>query len=255
MQLTDGSRPSDSMSVSVIVPCRNESDNVMPLVDRMPRLGSHTELIFVDGDSTDGTVDCIREIISGRPECDIRVLAQGKDTGKAGAVFQGFDAARGDVVMILDADMAVAPEELPKFYDAVVLHGAGLANGTRFVYPMEAGAMHRLNSIGNRLFCNILSWIVGTKITDTLCGTKALLRRDWPRVKNARPLFGGHDPWGDFDLLMGAAYADLKIVDVPVRYRARVAGESKMHAFRHGVALTKTCLAGARQLKLRRNRP
>ena len=245
----------EEWTVSVIVPCRNEVDNVVPLIRRLPQLGTHTELIFVDGASTDGTVERIREQIAAHPERDICVLAQGADTGKAGAVFQGFDAAGCDLLIILDADMTVAPEDLPLFCRALASGEADFANGTRFLEPMEAGAMRGLNHAGNRMFGLFLSWVLGTRVTDTLCGTKALFRRDWPRIRDARQLFGGHDPWGDFDLLMGAAYAGLRIVEVPVRYRARVAGESKMRAFRHGAALTRTCLAGVRQLKLRRRTP
>jgi glycosyltransferase involved in cell wall biosynthesis len=236
---------------TVVVPCRNEVDNVAVLVDRLPSLGSHTELVFVDGASTDGTQERIREVIRTHPEREIRLLEQQHaGGGKAAAVYQGFDEATGDVLMILDADMTVAPEDLPRFYFALAEGVGRFANGTRFVYPMEAGATRGLNTLGNRAFCRYLSWLIGARITDTLCGTKALFRSDWQRIAAARPLFGGHDPWGDFDLLLGAAYCGLTIVDVPVRYAARVAGESKMQPFRHGLALARTCLAGTRRLKL-----
>lgn len=252
-----GSQP----TTSVIVPCRNEVGNVEALVERLPALGSHTELIFVDGASTDGTPERIEQIIAAHPERDIKLLRQGSDAlhryprGKAGAVFQGFDAAGGDILMILDADMTVAPEDLPHFYLALAEGRADFANGTRFVYPMEAGAMPRMNYLGNRLFSRALSWLLATPITDTLCGTKALFRRDWPRIREARPLFGGHDPWGDFDLLLAARYIALRVVEVPVRYWARTAGESKMRPLQHTLPLLRTCLAGIRHLKLRRPRP
>jgi glycosyltransferase involved in cell wall biosynthesis len=220
----------------------------------MPELGTHTELIFVDGSSLDGTVERIEEMISTHPERDIKLLRQRGAGGKAAAVFQGFDAARGEIVMILDADMTVAPEDLPRFYLALAEGVAEFANGTRFIHQMESGAMKPLNAVGNRLFVAFFSWLLGTRVTDTLCGTKALFRRDWPRISAQRPLFGGHDPWGDFDLLLGAACCGLRFIDVPIRYRARLAGESKMHAFRHGSVLVRTCLAGVAQLKLRRNR-
>jgi glycosyltransferase involved in cell wall biosynthesis len=225
---------------------------VGPLVERLPTLGTHTELIFVDGDSTDGTPEKVQELIAGLPDRDIRLLRQRGGGGKAAAVRQGFDSARGDVLVILDADMTVAPEDLPRFYLALAGGLADVANGTRFAYPMEAGAMPPANNLGNRAFSHFLSWLIGSAISDTLCGTKAILRQDWPAIRDARPLFGQHDPWGDFDLLLGAAWAGKRILDVPVVYGARVAGESKMRPLRHGVALLRTGLAGTRQFKLRR---
>ena len=250
LQARRQSRKAHPLSCSVIVPCRNEAGNIAALVDRVPDLGTHTELIFVDGASTDGTPERIAEAIRSHPERDIKLLAQENRDGKSGAVFQGFDAAAGDVLIILDADMAVAPEDLPRFYLALAENQADFANGTRFVFPMEPGAMPPLNDVGNRAFAVFLSWLVGTRISDTLCGTKALFKRDWPRIARARPLFGGYDPWGDFDLLLGAAHAGLRLIDVPVRYGARTAGESKMRPLRHGLALARTCLAGVRRLKL-----
>jgi glycosyltransferase involved in cell wall biosynthesis len=237
------------LTCSVIVPCRNEVDNVDAVVRRVPQLGAHTELIFVDGASTDGTPERIEELIRQQPDRDIRLLRQQGVGGKAEAVFAGFDAAHGDVLMILDADMTVAPEDLPEFF-RVLSEGEGrFANGTRFHYPMDVGAMRRANSLGNRGFTHILSWVIGTRITDTLCGTKACFRSDWPAIRAARPLFGGYDRWGDFDLLLGAARAGLSIVEVPVRYGVRTAGESKMRPVKDGLALLRTCLAGVRALK------
>lgn len=249
MELRKRPRTTGSYSCSVVVPCRNEADNVEPLFRRLPDIGTHTELIFVDGASTDGTVRTIETLIRENPERDIRLLHQTGPGAKAAAVYQGFDASSGDTMMILDADMTVAPEDLPRFYLALAENVADFANGTRFVYPMDRGAMRSLNNAGNRVFGIFLSWLLGTHISDSLCGTKALFRKDWPDIASARPLFGGHDPWGDFDLLLGAAYRGLRLVDVPVRYGARTSGESKMHPFRHGAALGRTCIAGVRRLK------
>jgi glycosyltransferase involved in cell wall biosynthesis len=239
-----------TLTCSIIIPCRDEVDNVDPLVSRLPPVGAHTELIFVDGGSTDGTPQKIEDIIRTHPECDIRLLHQTTPGGKADAVFLGFDAAHGDVLVILDADMTVAPEDLPLFFQALVRGEGRFANGTRFLHPMETGAMRRANSLGNRAFTVVLSWLMGSRLTDTLCGTKAFFRSDWPAISAARSLFGGHDRWGDFDLLLGAARAGLTIVEVPVRYGARTAGESKMRPMRDGLALVRTCLAGVRALKL-----
>lgn len=242
------SRVAEPLSCSVIVPCRNEIDNVDSLIARLPSVGMHTELIWVDGDSTDGTQSRIERAIAAHPEVDMRLLHQRAGGGKAAAVFQGFDAASGDVLIILDADMAVAPEDLSRFYLALAEGVCEFANGTRFAYPMQAGAMPPLNYLGNRAFGAFFSRLLNTTITDTLCGTKALFRRDWPAIRDARPLFGGHDPWGDFDLLLGAALTRRRILDIPVRYYARTAGESKMQPLHHGAALAGTCLAGVRRL-------
>jgi glycosyltransferase involved in cell wall biosynthesis len=241
------------LSCTVVVPCRDEVGNVGSLVERVPSMGSHTELIFVDGSSTDGTPERIHELIEENPDRDIKLLHQPGPGGKAAAVFQGFDAANGDILIILDADMTVPPDDLPKFYSLLASGRADFANGTRFQMRMESGAMPGLNNLGNRVFSRLFSWLLGAKITDTLCGTKALLKRDWICIDAARPLFGGHDPWGDFDLLLGAAYCGLRIAEVPIRYRARVAGESKMQPLRHGPTLAATYFAGFRRLKRQRS--
>jgi glycosyltransferase involved in cell wall biosynthesis len=213
-------------------------------------MGSHTEILFVDGSSTDGTPDLVLEEIAVHRERDIKLLRQERAAGgKAAAVFQGFDAASCDVLMILDADMTVGPEDLPRFFLSIAEGVCDFANGSRFVYPMERGAMHLVNNAGNRAFSVYLSWLLGSPIADTLCGTKAMRRSDWQGIRSSRHLFGGYDPWGDFDLLLGAAYVGLRILDVPVVYGARTAGESKMRPFAHGLDLAKTCLAGLRVLR------
>ncbi len=242
-------RSQTPMSCTVVVPCRNEVDNIKPLVERLPQIGTHTELIFVDGTSTDGTPERIEQVIREEPGKDIKLLRQAGESGKAEASFQGLLAASGDVAMILDADMTVRPEDLPRFYLALAEGVADVANGTRMVYPMESNAMPEANRVGNRLFGIYMTWLLGRRVTDTLCGTKAFLRRDIPRIIETRPIFGGHDPWGDFDMLMGAAYLGLRIVDVPIRYLSRTAGESKMRPLRHGVELARTCLVGTLRLK------
>lgn len=240
------------LTCSVIVPCRNEVGNVEALVRRIPDLGAGCEILFVDGASTDGTAEAVARQIAEHPQRAIRLLHQGEGRGKAAAVFQGFDAAEGEVVMILDADLAVAPEDLHRFHDAIAEGSAEFANGSRFVYPMDTRAMRALNGVGNRAFASLLSRLLKTRITDSLCGTKAMRRSDWHRMGAVRQRLGGHDPWGDFDLLLAAGALGLAIRDIPVVYHARVAGESKMHRFAHGAVLARTCLAGVVELRLRR---
>jgi Glycosyl transferase family 2 len=243
------------LTCSVIVPCRNEVGNIDELVQRVPNIGTHTQLVFIDGASTDGTIERIEENIRNHPERDIVLLHQKQmKGGKGSAVFQAFDEAEGDVIMILDADMTVAPEDLPRFFLALSEGHAQFANGVRMTFPMEDRAMQPANILGNRAFARLFSWLLGTRITDTLCGTKVLFREDWDRVRDARPLFGGFDPFGDFDLLFAARYAGLRMVDVPVYYHARTSGETKIHRWRDGVYLSGTCLTALRVFKMRRAR-
>ncbi len=243
--LTAGGTP----SVSVIVPCHNEVQNVLPLVERMPVFAVKAELLFVDDCSTDGTAGEVERVAKLHPEKTIRLIRRTVWEGKAAAVRAGFEHADGDIVMILDADMAVAPEDILKFCDPLVSGRAEFLNGTRFIYPMEKGAMRFLNSIGNRLFGFFLSYLIGQKITDTLCGTKALYRKDYERIAKNREFLGTSDPFGDYDLLFGAARLNLKIAEVPVKYFARRYGQSKMRRFYHGWLFFRVCLIAMRKLK------
>lgn len=221
---------------SVIVPCKNERGNIDAILARTPALGRHTELIFVDGNSSDGTAQVIEaHIEKGRR--DVRLLHQGKGRGKGDAVRRGFAAARGDLLFILDADLTVMPEDLIKFYSVLAEGAADFVNGTRLSYPMERAAMRSLNRVGNHLFGVALSAIVEQRLSDTLCGTKALFRRDYERIAAGREFFGHLDPFGDFDLLLGAAKQNLKIVEMPIRYRARTYGDTKIDRFRNGAEL------------------
>ena len=237
-------------SVSVIIPCRNEWGNVEAAVDRMPALGKRTEIIFVDGASSDGTRERIEEMIERhRGQKDIKLVLQEEPRGKGDAVRQGFDAANGDILMILDADLTVAPEDLTKFYLAIVEQKGELINGSRLVYPMERQAMRFLNLIGNKLFGLVFSWTLEERITDTLCGTKVLRRSDYERIRANRDFFGDFDPFGDFDLLFGAAKLNMKITELPVRYHDRTYGTTKISRFRHGLLLLRMSWIAIRKLK------
>ncbi|MBI3548096.1 MAG: glycosyltransferase [Elusimicrobia bacterium] len=237
-------------SVSVMVPCRDEAGNMQSLVDRLPLLGSHTEVVFVDGESRDGTVERIEEAIKNpRSGFSYKVIRQGGAFGKADAVRKGFDACTGDIWMILDADLSVAPEDMPKFYLALAESRGQLINGSRLNYPMEDQAMRYLNNIANHLFGIAFSWLLDRHIRDTLCGTKALTKRSYERIKEQRTYFGDFDPFGDFDLLFGAAHLGLDIVEMPVRYRNRSYGETKISRFRHGLLLARMCWVALWKLK------
>jgi SAM-dependent methyltransferase len=237
--------------VTVVIPCKNEKGNVVPAIERLPALGTETETIFVDGNSTDGTVEAVEAVIAKYGDSrKIRLIHQGDGRGKGDAVRKGFEAATGDVLMILDADLTVAPEDLPKFYDALIAGKGEFINGTRLVYPMESQAMRFLNFLGNKFFGMAFSWLLGQRVTDTLCGTKVLYRRDYERIKAGRSYFGNFDPFGDFDLLFGAARLNLKLVDLPIRYHDRTYGETKISRFRHGLLLLRMCGVALKRLKL-----
>ena len=227
------SDPLEEESVSVVCPCRNEEGHVPELVRRLPELGGATELIFVEGGSADGTRAEIARQIELHPELDISLVDQ-PGRGKGDAVRAGFHAAKHDVLMVLDGDLSVRPEDLPKFYRALQQGKAELVNGSRLVYDVEPNAMRFLNMVGNKVFSRLFKAVTGHHVKDTLCGTKVLLRRDYERIAAARSYFGEFDPFGDFDLLFGAARLNLRIVDLPVRYHPRRYGRTNISRWRHG---------------------
>jgi SAM-dependent methyltransferase len=237
------------VSVSVIVPTRNEAGNVAAAIARTPVMGAKTELIFVEGGSTDGTWETINNAIKDYrgPLAISAYQQQGK--GKGDAVRLGFSKATGDVLMILDADLTVPPEELPIFYDVIARGLGDYVQGTRLVYPMDPGAMRFLNKLGNLAFSQLFTYLLQQPIKDTLCGTKVLWRRDYERLAAARHFFGDFDPFGDFDLIFGAARLNLKIVEIPVRYRERVYGETNISRWKHGWLLLKMSGVAARKLR------
>lgn len=223
-------------SATVVVPARNERGNIEPAVLRLPAFCDDIELIFIEGHSRDGTYEEMERVKSAYPARDIKLMRQpGK--GKADAVFTAFDQARGDVLMILDADLTMPPEQLPKFWDAIKSGKGEFVNGSRLVYPMEDDAMRFLNLIANKTFSYLFSWLLNQRYTDTLCGTKVLRRSDYLRLKAGKAYFGDFDPFGDFDLIFGASKLNLKSVDLPIRYAARAYGETQISRFRHGIML------------------
>ncbi len=235
-------------SVSVIVAARNEAGNIEDILRRMPVLGSRTQLVFVEGHSSDNTYETIETLMVKHPEKDISLYRQtGK--GKGDAVRLGFDKADGDILMILDADMTVPPEDLPRFVDAIVSGKGEFVNGVRLVYPMEDQAMRFFNILGNKFFSMAFSWLLEQPIKDTLCGTKVMWAEDYRHLAANRSYFGDFDPFGDFDLLFGAARLNLKIVEMPVRYRSRTYGETNIDRWRHGWMLLKMVVFAARRIK------
>jgi ubiquinone/menaquinone biosynthesis C-methylase UbiE len=237
-----------SAKVSVIIPARNEAGNIKPAIERIPEMGSDTEIIFVEGNSTDGTWEMIQEIIPQYPQKKIRAFRQ-DGHGKGDAVRIGFDSAGGDILMILDADLTVAPETLPQFYDIMISGKAEFVNGVRLVYPQDQQAMRFFNLLGNKFFSIAFSWLLGRNIKDTLCGTKVLRRENYMKIAANRGYFGDFDPFGDFDLLFGAAKLNLKIVDLPIRYRERVYGNTNISRWRDGWILIKMLIFAAHRIK------
>lgn len=235
-------------SVTVVIPCRNEAGHVKALADRLPDLGRSMEVLWVEGNSTDDTVQRIEEVIAQRPGKDWRLLHQ-PGVGKGDAVRYAFARATGDILLILDADITVQPEDLPKFIDLLVSNKAEFVNGCRLVYPMDEKSMRFLNLLGNRFFAALFTYLLGQKVRDTLCGTKAMWHKDYRRIVAERGYFGDFDPFGDFDLLFGAARLNLRIVDLPVRYGERTYGTTNISRFRHGYLLLKMSAYAAKKLK------
>jgi SAM-dependent methyltransferase len=241
-------RPAPGLSATVLVPCRNERGNIEAAVQRLPRFCERLELLFVEGHSKDGTLEEIHRVIAAYPQLDIKVLVQpGK--GKGDAVRAGFAAARGDVLMILDADLTTPPEWMPKFYDAIASGKGEFINGSRLVYPMEDQAMQFLNHAANHVFSWLFTWLLNQRFTDTLCGTKVLTRAHYERIAASRVYFGDFDPFGDFDLIFGAAKLNLKVVEIPVTYASRTYGSTQISRFRHGWLLLRMVVFAFRKLK------
>jgi len=242
-----GSLPA-APTVSVIVPARNEAGNIARILDEVPMMGGGTEVIFVEGHSRDGTYEVIEQNIRKHPGCAASLYRQ-RGKGKGDAVRLGFEKAAGDILMILDADLTVAPRDLLRFFDAISTGRGEFVNGVRLVYPMEDEAMRFFNLLGNKFFSWAFSWLLGQPIKDTLCGTKVLWRKDYARLAENRAYFGDFDPFGDFDLLFGAAKLGLKIMEVPIRYGARKYGETNIQRWRHGWLLLRMVVFAARRIK------
>ena len=235
-------------SVSVIVPVRNEAGNIEPAVKRLSKFPGDLELIYVEGNSSDNSWDEIQRVKAAYKDINIVALKQpGK--GKGDAVHYAFQQASGDILMILDGDLTVPPEDMIKFYNVLALGIGEFVNGSRLVYGMEKDAMRFLNYYANRTFARIFSYLLNQQFTDTLCGTKVMFRRDYEKILSNKSFFGDFDPFGDFDFIFGAAKLNLKIIEVPVRYRARTYGSTQISRFRHGFMLLQMVIFAFRKLK------
>ena len=236
-------------SFSVVIPARNEAGNIADAIERLPQLGAFTEVLFVEGHSSDHTWQEIERVCATyQGPLRLRKFRQtGK--GKADAVWLGFEQAEGDVLMILDADLTVRPEDLPRFAQAMADGRGEFVNGCRLVYPRSWEAMPPLNTAANRFFAAVFSWLLRQRLKDTLCGTKVIWKSDYQRLKAGRSYFGDFDPFGDFDLLFGASKLNLKIVEVPVRYQERSYGSSNIAHVKEGLILGQMCLYAARKLR------
>lgn len=239
----------DKPSCTIVIPALNERGNIEATVQRTQDIGSHTEIIFVEGNSRDGTADEIKRVIAANLNRDIKLIAQGNGSGKGDAVRKGFAAAKGDVLMILDADLTVAPEELPRFYNALVSGNGEFIHGSRLVYPMQDQAMRFLNVLGNKFFSLLFTYLLDQRFKDTLCGTKVLYRSDYDLIAANRSYFGDFDPFGDFDLIFGAAKLNLKIMEVPIHYLARTYGSTNISRFKHGWLLFRMSVFAMRKMK------
>ena len=235
-------------SVSIIIPARNEAGNIENAIKQTPEFGTRQEFIFIEGNSKDNTWEEMLRVKRAYPDRDIKVMKQ-SGKGKGNAVREAFSVATGEILMILDADLTTPPEDLPKFYEAIAGNHGEFINGCRLVYPMEKQAMRFLNYLGNKFFSWFFTYLLGQRLKDTLCGTKVLFRSDYEKIAKNRNYFGEFDPFGDFDLLFGAAKLNLKITEIIVRYRDREYGSTQISRFRHGLLLIRMSLFAARKIK------
>jgi len=235
-------------TVTILVPCRNEKGNIEQAINRTPLFGAHQEFIFVEGHSQDGTYEEVERVIKAYPQKDIKLFKQ-QGKGKGDAVRFGFAQAQGEILMILDADLTVAPQELPKFYEAIQSGKGEFINGCRLIYPMEDEAMRFLNLVANKSFGLFFSWLLGQRFKDTLCGTKVMFKHHYVELVANRYYFGDFDPFGDFDLIFGAVKLNLKVLELPIRYKSRTYGTTQIQRFRHGLLLLKMCGFAMKKIK------
>lgn len=237
-------------SVSIILPARNEAGNIETGIKGIPNLGTHTQIIYIEDHSTDNTIEELEKAVNKYKKIkDVKYFVQNKEFGKAAAVRKGFDKATGDILIVFDSDLTTDPQDLPKFYNALKSKKAEFIQGSRLIYPTEKYAMRFLNILGNKFFSWAFSYLLDQTIKDTLCGTKAVFKKDYLKIKKNRSYFGELDPFGDFDLIFGSSKFNLKIMEIPIRYKAREYGRSNISRFRHGWLLLKMTFIAAKKIK------
>lgn len=230
-------------SLTICLTVRNEKENIEGIVKDLPKVCKVQEILFVEGHSTDGTKEEIRRMIKKYPAKNIRVMGQpGK--GQGDAIRVGFKAAKGDIVILYEGDRTSDVRDLEYFYDAMAKGRFEFIEGSRFVYPLDPKAMPLPNKIGNIFFAKWFSFFLGQRTTDVLSGIKAITKRDYNRLYDQWGFLGFNDPFGDFELLYGAARMGLKFGEIPMRYYPRVYGESKSHVLTHGSYLLRMAAKG-----------
>jgi hypothetical protein len=249
LKINNDNNPYKNMSVSVVVAARNEEGNIESLFHRIPKMGPDDELIIVEGHSRDNTWSKIQELYQANKETKKIKIAQQDGKGKGDAIRKGFSLASKDILMILDADLTVPPEDLPKFYKALIQGKGEYINGSRLVYPMENNAMQFFNLIGNKFFALAFSFVLGQNFKDTLCGTKVLTRKNYEKLSRNRTYFGDFDPFGDFDLIFGSARMGLKIIEVPIAYKERTYGQTNISRWKHGTILLAMLIFAAKKIR------
>lgn len=238
-------------SISIVIPARNEAGNIENGLKQLPDMdGVKVEIIFVEGNSSDNTWDEIQRVIKLKEYQHLSPVAfKQPGKGKKDAVMVGFNNAKCDLVTILDADLTMPPEALPRFYEAYQSGMGDMVNGNRQMYPMEDEAMRFLNRLGNLFFAKALSRVLDISIGDSLCGTKLISREDHFRYLRWLEDFGDFDPFGDFQLLFPSAELCLGTVDVPIVYKARTYGSTNINRFRDGWILLKMTFQGFIKIK------
>lgn len=242
--------PSRAPGLTCVIPARNERGNIENALRRFPDLGCPVEIIFVEGNSTDGTWEEIQRVAAAWSDRFRIQTLQQSGVGKADAVRLGFAHAREPLLTILDADLTMPPEMLGRFLEAYCDGHADFINGSRLLYPMEGESMRFLNRLGNIGFAKMLTAVLDTSLSDSLCGTKLMARHDYERMTAWRRDFGDFDPFGDFELIFPAAVLGMGVIDIPIRYRARTYGSTNIRRFRHGLILLRMTLIGLFRIKL-----
>lgn len=218
-----------SPHVSVIIPTLNEASNLPFVLSHLPC--DIFEVILVDGHSNDNTVEVARRC---RP--DIRVVYQA-GRGKGNALACGFGAARGDVIVTLDADGSTEPEEIPRFVEALQ-HGADFAKGSRFAPGGGSADITPLRRGGNRALVCLVNALFRTKYTDLCYGFNAFWTRCLSRLEVNSDGF-------EVETLLNisATRSGLKVVEVPSFERGRLHGLSNLRAWPDGLRVLRTVLS------------